>query len=37
MVTLRGNFWNTLWPNLELLSKRLEELGIGDEAEVNNV
>lgn len=28
MVNLRGKFWNTLWPDLVQMSKRLEQLGI---------
>lgn len=28
LVTLRGKFWNTLWPDLVQMSKRLKELGI---------
>lgn len=31
MVTLRGNAWNTIWPSLEKMYEKLDELGIDDE------
>ena len=37
LVTLRGSNWNTYWGGFVHLSEQLEEQGIGEEAEADDV